>query len=43
VRIGLNNFTRTQPMNREFLNEREDSFSSTGFHQSDVKDLFEVK
>ena len=43
VRIGLNNFTRTQPMNREFLNEREDSFSSTGFHQRDVKDLFEVK
>ena len=43
VRIGLHNFTRSQPMNREFMNEREDSFSSTGFHQSDVKDLFEAK
>ncbi len=40
VRIGLNNFTRSQPMNREFMSEREDSFSSTGFSQSDVKDLF---
>ena len=43
VRIGLHNFTRSQPMNREFMNEREDSFSSTGFHQNDVKDLFEAK
>ena len=43
VRIGLHNFTRSQPMKREFMNEREDSFSSTGFHQNDVKDLFEAK
>ena len=43
VRIGLHNFTRSQPMNREFVRERDESFGSLDVSQSDVKDLFEAK
>jgi hypothetical protein len=41
VRIGLHNFQRKQPMNREFIREREESFGSLDVNQSSVKDLFE--
>ena len=40
VRIGLNNFTRTQPMNREFIREREESFGSLEVSQNNKRDLF---
>jgi hypothetical protein len=40
VRIGLHNFQRTQPMNREFMSEREDTFSSLDVNQSNKRDLF---
>mgnify|MGYP001323293623 CR=1 FL=1 len=40
VRIGLNNFTRSQPMNREFVREREESFGSLEVSQSSKRDLF---
>ena len=40
VRIGLHNFQRSQPMNREFIREREDSFGSLDVYQNSVKDLF---
>ncbi len=43
VRIGLHNFTRTQPLQREFIREREESFGSLDISQSSVKDLFETK
>ena len=43
VRIGLHNFTRTQPLQREFVREREESFGSLDISQSSVKDLFETK
>ena len=41
VLIGLQNFQRTQPMNREFMTEREDTFSSLDVNQSNKRDLFE--
>jgi len=41
VRIGLHNFQRQQPMNREFIREREESFGSLDINQNSVKDLFE--
>lgn len=41
VRIGLHNFQRTQPMNREFMSEREDTFSSLDVNQSNKRDLFD--
>jgi hypothetical protein len=41
VRIGLHNFQRKQPMNREFISEREESFGSLDVHSSNVRDLFE--
>ena len=41
VRIGLHNFQRTQPMNREFMTEREDTFSSLDVNQSNKRDLFD--
>ena len=40
VRIGLHNFQRSQPMNREFIREREDSFGSLEVSQSSKRDLF---
>ena len=43
VRIGLHNFQKSQPMNREFINEREETFGSLDVSQSSVNDLFEVK
>ena len=41
VRIGLHKFQRSQPMNREFMTEREDTFSSLDVNQSNKRDLFE--
>ena len=43
VRIGLHNFQKSQPMNREFIYEREETFGSLDISQSSVNDLFEVK
>ena len=40
VTIGLHNFTRSQPMNREFVREREDSFGSLDVSQNNKRDLF---
>jgi len=40
VRIGLHNFQRSQPMNREFVREREESFGSLEVSQSNKRDLF---
>ena len=40
VRIGLHNFQTKQPLQREFINEREESFGSLDISQSSVKDLF---
>ena len=41
VRVGLHNFQRNQPMNREFMSERDESFSSLDVSQSNKRDLFE--
>lgn len=40
VRIGLHNFQRSQPMNREFMSERDDTYSSFDTTQSNKRDLF---
>ena len=40
VRVGLHNFQRNQPMNREFIREREDSYGSLDVSQSSKIDLF---
>ena len=40
VRIGLHNFQRSQPMNREFMSERDEFFSSLDVNQSNKRDLF---
>ena len=40
VRIGLHNFQRSQPMNREFMNERDDTYSSLDTTLSNKRDLF---
>jgi len=40
VRIGLHNFQRKQPMNREFINERDETYGTEAFNQNDIKDLF---
>ena len=40
VRVGLHNFQRNQPMNREFIREREDSYGSLDVSQSSKRDLF---
>lgn len=40
VRIGLHNFQRNTPMNREFMSEREDTYSSLDTTQSNKRDLF---
>ena len=41
VRVGLHNFQRSLPMNREFIRERDESFSSLDVTQSGVRDLFD--
>ena len=41
VRVGLHNFQRNQPMDREFINERDESFSSFDVTSSNKRDLFE--
>jgi len=39
--VGLHNFQRNQPMNREFMRERDESFSSLDVNSSNKRDLFE--
>jgi len=44
VRVGLSNFSRSQPKNRQFINELDRDTSSIGnteYSQKQVKDLFE--
>jgi hypothetical protein len=44
VRVGLTNFSRSQPKNRQFINELDRDTSSVGnteYIQRQVKDLFE--